>query len=70
MLNLLIMAVSGFLVPECDSSAIAKAIDYILSNPDKWSSLQLAAVNKVRQEFDKEKENDKLEAIFYTLLEQ
>lgn len=63
-------AVSGFLVPECDSSAIAKAIDYILSNPDKWSSLQLAAVNKVRQEFDKEKENDKLEAIFYTLLEQ
>ena len=62
--------ISGFLVSERNSSAISNTVEYLLSNPEKWSSIQLAAVNKVHQEFDKEKENDVLEAIFYSLLEQ
>jgi colanic acid/amylovoran biosynthesis glycosyltransferase len=62
--------VSGFLVPERNSDAIAKAIEYIITNPQKWSSIQLAAMNKIHAEFDKEKENDKLEAILYALLEK
>jgi colanic acid/amylovoran biosynthesis glycosyltransferase len=61
--------VSGFLVPERNSYAIAKTVEYILNNPHTWSSMQLAAVKKVHQEFDREKENDKLEAIFYNLLQ-
>ncbi|HSC25156.1 MAG TPA: glycosyltransferase [Candidatus Babeliales bacterium] len=60
--------VSGFLVPERNSSAISNAIEYLLNNPDKWRLIQLAAANKVHEEFDTEKENDKLESIFYSIL--
>lgn len=62
--------VSGYLVPERDSNAIAYKIKYLLNNPSKWTSIQVAAAHKVRKEFDKEKENDKLERIFYQLLEK
>jgi len=61
---------TGFLVPEGNVEAIAQTIEYLLHNPHKWSSIQKAAVKKIRQEFDKEKENDKLEAILYALLKQ
>jgi colanic acid/amylovoran biosynthesis glycosyltransferase len=61
-------AVTGFLVPENDSNAIAYKVDYLLRNPTKWNAIQLAAVKKIRKEFDKEKENDKLEHILYKLL--
>jgi len=60
--------VSGILVPERDSDAIANAIEYFIVHPDKWKSIQLAAKNKIYKEFDKETENDKLEAILLTLL--
>ena len=61
---------SGFLVPERSDASIAKAIEYIINNPRQWSLIQLAAAYKVHSDFEKEKENDKLENIFYTLLEQ
>jgi colanic acid/amylovoran biosynthesis glycosyltransferase len=60
--------VSGFLVPERNDTAIAKAIEYIINNSYQWSLIQLAAAYKVHNEFEKEKENDKLEETFYTLL--
>lgn len=60
--------ISGLLVPERDSQAIYDAVEYLLKNPEKWSSMQIAGDKKVREEFDKEKENDKLETIFYDLL--
>ncbi len=62
--------VSGLLVPERSSTAIAKAIEYMLLNPSKWSTMQLCAATKVHQEFDNEKENDKLEKILYNLFLQ
>ncbi len=62
--------VSGYLVPERDSKAIVQKIEYLLQNSLQWSVMQLAAAYKVHKEFDNEKENDKLEAIFYNLLER
>jgi colanic acid/amylovoran biosynthesis glycosyltransferase len=62
--------VSGFLVSEHSSKAIAQKVEYLLHNPSQWSVMQLAAAYKVHKEFDNEKENDKLEAIFYSLLEK
>ncbi|HLW72985.1 MAG TPA: glycosyltransferase [Candidatus Babeliales bacterium] len=61
---------SGFLVRERSISAISNAVEHVLNNPDTWSSIQLQAVQKVHEEFDKEMENDKLETIFYNLLRQ
>jgi colanic acid/amylovoran biosynthesis glycosyltransferase len=62
--------VSGFLVPERNSYAIKTVVEYILDNPKIWSEIQSAAVKKIHDEFEREKENDKLEAILYNLLEQ
>lgn len=58
---------SGFLVPERDSNAIIQTVDYIINHPERWLSIQVAAAQKVRQDFDKEKENDKLEMILRVL---
>lgn len=60
--------VSGFLVPERNSYAIYRAIEYLLKNPKKWLSLQLAAAHKIHEDFDKEKQNDTLEALLYALV--
>jgi colanic acid/amylovoran biosynthesis glycosyltransferase len=62
--------ISGYLVPERDSDAIVQAIDNLLNSPEQWKSMQLVAVDKIHREFDKEKENDKLEQLFYKLLEK
>jgi len=61
-------ALNGFLVPESNVDAIVQTVEYLINNPHKWSSIQAAAVKKIQQEFDKEKENTKLEKILYTLL--
>jgi len=60
--------VSGFLVPERNSNAISKVVEYLITNSDTWESIQTAAVDKVHAEFDKEIENNKLEALLYALL--
>lgn len=62
--------VSGILVPERNSNAIYNAIDFLLRDTDKWLSMQKAAIKKIRKEFDKEKENDRLEAILYKLMKK
>lgn len=62
--------ISGFLVPERDVEALSNAIDYMLSSPSKWSPMQVAGAKKVEKDFDKEKENDKLEEILYGLLQK
>jgi colanic acid/amylovoran biosynthesis glycosyltransferase len=61
--------VHGFLVPERNVAAIVKAVEYLCNNPGAWIPIQKAAAKKVQQEFDKEKENKKLERILYALLE-
>ena len=60
--------VSGLLVPERSSTLIMHKVEYLLNHPELWLSMQLAAAHKVHHEFNKDKENDKLEAIFYDLL--
>jgi len=60
--------ISGLLVPERDAQAVYDAVEYLLKNPERWLPMQIAGEQKVREEFDKEKENDKLEAMFYDLL--
>jgi colanic acid/amylovoran biosynthesis glycosyltransferase len=62
--------ITGLLVPERDVDALYNAIDYMLSSPAKWTPMQIAAAKKVEKDFDKEKENDKLEAILYELLQK
>ncbi len=60
--------ISGLLVPERDAQAIYDAVEYLLENPQKWQAMQIAGDKKVREKFNKEKENDNLEALLYDLL--
>lgn len=60
--------VSGFLVPEQSSYHIAAVIEYIMKNPQLWESIPQTARQKIKKEFDKESENDKLESILYKLV--
>lgn len=62
--------VSGFLVPERDSDYIAQVIKYILNHPEKWTVMQQAAALKIKQEFEIERENDKLETILLDILKK
>lgn len=62
--------ISGFLVPERRVMPICEKIEYLLNHTNEWLLIQFAAAYKVHQEFEKEKENDKLEAIFYDLLQK
>ena len=47
--------VSGFLVPEGSGKELAKTIKYIIGHPEKWETVQLAARQKVEEEFETEK---------------
>lgn len=62
--------ISGMLVSERDSEAIYHAIDFLLADTNKWLFMQKAAIKKIRKEFDKEKENDRLETILYKLIKK
>lgn len=62
--------VSGFLVPERDSNYIAQVIKYLLNHPEIWVVMQQMAVLKIKQEFELERENDKLEAILQNILKK
>lgn len=60
--------VSGFLVPERDSRALAKKIRYVINNPEMWGAIGLAARKKVEDEFEIKKSVEELEKMFYRLL--
>jgi colanic acid/amylovoran biosynthesis glycosyltransferase len=62
--------VNGFLVPEHDINGIIRTVEYLCDNPHVWIPIQEAAVRKVHQELDKEKENNKLEKILHGLISQ
>jgi colanic acid/amylovoran biosynthesis glycosyltransferase len=66
--ELITHGISGFLVPERNASAISRTIEYIITKPGSWTPMQLAATKKINNEFNCEKENDKLETILYRLL--
>ena len=60
---------SGFLVPERNVNALVNCLDHLISHPEIWPAMGRAGRRKVEQEFDMEKENDKLVQIFQQLLQ-
>lgn len=65
--ELITNGVSGFLLPERDIDSICYTIEHILRTHELWVPMQVAGAKKVKKDFDKEKESDKLEAILYNL---
>ncbi len=60
--------VSGFLVPEKNSKALAEKIQYVIEHPEKWKSIGMAARKKIEDEFEMKKTVEELEQIFYQLV--
>lgn len=61
--------VSGFLVPEKNADELAKAIEYVIENPQQWESIGRSGRKKVKDEFETKKSVKRLEEIFYELLD-
>ena len=59
---------SGFLVPEKDSKALVKKIEYLINNPVIWPSLTYAARTTIEMEYEKEAVNKKLVSLFYSMV--
>ncbi len=62
--------VSGLLVLQGNSGDLAKKIQYLIMNPEKWVSMGQAGRKKVEQEFEIENTVDKLERLFRNLLKK
>ena len=61
--------VSGLLVPERNSEALVKKISYLIDHPEEWEKMGKAGRQKVTENFDMEKLNDRLEKILLALVE-
>ncbi len=62
--------VSGFLVPQRNSIMLAKKIEYLINNSSMWYEMGLAGHTKIKDNYDKEKVNDRLVRIFRKLVSQ
>ncbi|MDJ0674327.1 MAG: glycosyltransferase [Calothrix sp. MO_167.B42] len=62
--------VSGLLVPERDSDAIANKLNYLISHPQVWQSMGTAGRIRVEEKYDMNKLNDELVEIYAKLLNQ
>lgn len=60
--------VSGFLVPERDEKAIADKLIYLIEHPEDWAAMGEAGRSKVEQNYDLNRLNDKLVALYESLL--
>ncbi len=60
--------VSGFLVPERDSGAIAEKLEQLIQNPQLWPEMGRRGRAHVEEHYDKEKLNDELVWIYQELL--
>ncbi|NKB18002.1 MAG: colanic acid biosynthesis glycosyltransferase WcaL [Pseudanabaena sp. CRU_2_10] len=60
--------VSGFLVQERDSDAIAQKLDFLIEHPELWEAMGRAGRQRVEAMYDKEKLNDELVQIYQSLL--
>lgn len=65
--ELVLHGISGLLVPERDSDAIASSLISLLDHPEHWPAMGLAARRKVEAEFDSERLNDALVAAYRAL---
>lgn len=61
--------VSGFLVPERDEKAIADKLIYLIEHPESWAAMGEAGRSKVEQHYDLNRLNDRLVALYESLLE-
>ncbi|MEO1375330.1 MAG: glycosyltransferase [Cyanobacteria bacterium J06635_10] len=59
--------VSGFLVPERNSEAIAEKLSYLIENPQLWAKMGQAGRIRVEEKYDMNKLNDELVAIYQLL---
>jgi len=62
--------VSGFLVPQRNSIMLAKKIEHLINNSSMWYEMGLAGHTKMKNNYDKEKVNDRLVSIFKKLVNQ
>ena len=60
--------VSGFLVSQRNSAMLAKKIEHLINNSSMWYKMGLAGHTKIKNNYDKEKINDRLVSIFRKLV--
>jgi colanic acid/amylovoran biosynthesis glycosyltransferase len=61
--------VSGFLVPERDSLAIADKLLYLITHSEQWEAMGKAGRAKVLEKYDKSTLNDELVQIYQSLVD-
>ncbi|UKO99534.1 colanic acid biosynthesis glycosyltransferase WcaL [Nostoc sp. UHCC 0870] len=61
--------VSGFLVPERDTDAIATKLSYLIQHPQLWETMGQAGRARVEEKYDMNKLNDELVAIYQQVLQ-
>jgi colanic acid/amylovoran biosynthesis glycosyltransferase len=61
---------TGFLVPEKDISALAKALDYVLENPQEWPVIRRQGRKCVAEKYNIKKQNQELWQIYKSQLDQ
>jgi colanic acid/amylovoran biosynthesis glycosyltransferase len=62
--------ISGFLVPERDTEAIATTLEFLIEHPEVWESFGKAGRARVEAKYDMNKLNDELVAIYQQMLEK
>ncbi len=60
--------VSGFLVSQRNSAMLAKKIEHLINNSSMWYKMGLAGHTKIKNNYDKEKINDRLVSILRKLV--
>ncbi len=60
--------ISGFLVPERDSDAIAQKLRYLIEHPQQWESMGKVGRAYVERHYDKNQLNDELVHLYQQLL--
>jgi colanic acid/amylovoran biosynthesis glycosyltransferase len=56
--------VSGVLVPERDSAALAERLIELIDHPERWARMGTAARRRIEAEYDIERLNDELVALY------
>jgi colanic acid/amylovoran biosynthesis glycosyltransferase len=62
--------VSGFLVSQRSAIEIAEKIMYLLEHPHEWATIGIAARQTVEEKFETKKTTERLEKLFYQLLDE
>jgi glycosyltransferase involved in cell wall biosynthesis len=60
--------ISGYLIPPGRPELLAKAISKMLSDPAKMEAMGIAGYERVKRDFTFKTQTEKLEAIYYQVL--